>query len=58
MILHCTRNMDEMREIAEATPVLSGKARERAERALQALAAPKPLEVASVQSRIDSALSG
>lgn len=58
MILHCTRNMDEMREIAEATPVLSGKARERAERALQALSAPKPLEVASVQSRIDSALSG
>jgi hypothetical protein len=38
--------------------VLSGKARERAERALQALTAPKPLEVAAVQSRIDSALSG
>lgn len=57
MILHCTRNMDEMREIADATPLLSGKASDRAELALKALSRPKPFEVASAQSRVDAALS-
>lgn len=56
VILHCTRNMDEMREIAAATPVLSGKARDRAERALKALRTPKPFAVAEVQARLDAAL--
>ncbi len=58
MILHCTRNMDEMREIAAATPVLSGKAQDRAERALAALIRPKPFVVASAQARVDAALAG
>lgn len=56
IILHCTRNMDEMREIAGATPVLSGKALERAERALRALKPAKPFAVAEVQTRLDAAL--
>jgi beta-N-acetylhexosaminidase len=56
IILHCTRNMDEMREIAAATPVLSGKALERAERALKALKPAKPFAVAEAQSRLDAAL--
>jgi beta-N-acetylhexosaminidase len=56
VILHCNRNMDEMREVAEATPVLSGKALERAERALAALRRPKPIAVAEVQARLDAAL--
>jgi beta-N-acetylhexosaminidase len=58
MILHCMRNMDEMREIAEATPMLSGKALERAERAMSALRAPRPFDVAAAQTRVDGALNG
>ena len=58
MILHCTRHMEEMREIAEATPVLSGRAMERAEQALAALKKPKSVEVAALQSRVDAALNG
>jgi beta-N-acetylhexosaminidase len=56
MILHCTRNMDEMREIAAAAPLLSGKALERAERALAALSAPRPFDVAATQARVDACL--
>lgn len=58
MILHCTRNMDEMREIADATPMLSGRALERAERAMAALRAPRPFDVAAAQTRVDTALNG
>jgi beta-N-acetylhexosaminidase len=58
MILHCMRNMDEMREIAEATPLLSGKALERAERAMSALRAPRSFDVAAAQTRVDGALNG
>lgn len=39
VVLHCNGLMDEMRPVAEATPVLSGKALERADRAC-ALASP------------------
>ena len=56
MILHCTRNMDEMRDIAAAAPLLSGKALERAERALAALSGPRPFDVAATQARVDAAL--
>jgi beta-N-acetylhexosaminidase len=56
IILHCMRNMDEMREIAAATPMLSGKALERAERALKQLKPAKPLAVADAQTRLDAAL--
>jgi beta-N-acetylhexosaminidase len=56
IILHCTRNMDEMKEVAAATPVLSGKALERAERALKALKPSKPFAVADAQTRLDAAL--
>lgn len=57
LILHCNRGMDEMREVANATPMLSGKALERAERAMEALRRPKPLLVADVQGRVDAVLS-
>jgi beta-N-acetylhexosaminidase len=58
IILHCTRQMEEMREIADATPMLSGKALERAERALAAFKNPKHIEVAALQTRVDAALTG
>ena len=57
MILHCTRNMDEMKEIADATPILSGKALERAERALSAMKKPTTFDLASAQGRVDGAMA-
>jgi beta-N-acetylhexosaminidase len=56
LILHCLRDMDEMREVASATPILSGKAKQRCERALAMLKPAKPFAVAEAQSRIDAAL--
>ncbi|MFN9355352.1 MAG: beta-N-acetylhexosaminidase [Alphaproteobacteria bacterium] len=56
MILHCTRNMDEMREIADAAPMLSGKALERAQRALAVLSRPKPVDIAATTARVDGTL--
>lgn len=56
LILHCSGNMDEMRDVAEAVPVLTGKAQERTARALARLQAPQPFAVAEAQARIDAAL--
>jgi beta-N-acetylhexosaminidase len=58
MILHCMRHMDEMQEIAQATPELSGVALSRAQRALAALQKPKAFDVAAAQARVDAALAG
>jgi beta-N-acetylhexosaminidase len=55
LILHCNRNMDEMREIADATPVLSGKALVRCERALTGLKPARPFAIAEAQARVDAA---
>ena len=57
LILHCSREIDEMKEIAAVVPMLSGKALERTERALSMLKAPKPFAVADAQARVDAALS-
>jgi beta-N-acetylhexosaminidase len=57
LILHCLRDMDEMREVAAATPILSGKALARCERALAELKPVKPFAVAEAQSRVDAALA-
>jgi beta-N-acetylhexosaminidase len=56
VILHCTRDMDEMQEVAAATPILSGKAADRAERALSLLKPSKPFAIAEAQTRLDAAL--
>lgn len=57
LILHCLRDMDEMREVAAAAPILSGKARQRCDRALAMLKPVKPFAVAEAQSRVDAALA-
>jgi beta-N-acetylhexosaminidase len=57
LMLHCNGAMDEMREVAEATPVLSGKALARTDAALAALHRPKPFLVAEAQARLDAALT-
>jgi beta-N-acetylhexosaminidase len=57
LALHCNGNMDEMREILSATPVLSGKALARTGRALAMLKPARPFDVAQAQARIDAAFA-
>lgn len=57
LILHCARGMDERKEVAAATPVLSGEALVRADAALAALHRPKAFAVAEAQARLDATLS-
>jgi beta-N-acetylhexosaminidase len=44
MVLHCNGKLDEMREVAAATPELSGLAQERANRALASRRAAQPFD--------------
>jgi beta-N-acetylhexosaminidase len=53
MVLHCNGNLDEMREVARETPVLSGKALDRAKRALASRKAPQPLDRAAARAELD-----
>jgi beta-N-acetylhexosaminidase len=57
LILHCARGMDERKEVAAATPMLSGKALARTDAALAALHRPKSFAVAEAQARLDATLS-
>jgi beta-N-acetylhexosaminidase len=54
MVLHCNGKLDEMRDVARETPELSGKARERAERALLSRKAPKPFDRAKARVELDA----
>jgi beta-N-acetylhexosaminidase len=58
LILHCNGNMDEMAEIASASPALGGRSLSRTERALSMLKTAKPLVIAEVQARVDAAVTG
>jgi len=53
MVLHCNGNLDEMREVAREAPVLSGKALERAKRALASRKAPQPLDRDAARAELD-----
>jgi beta-N-acetylhexosaminidase len=57
MILHCNGNLDEMREVARATPELSGKALERAKRALASRKAPQPLDRVAARAELDELIN-
>ena len=57
LVLHCKGDVAAMGEVAAATPILSGKALERTDRALAALKPSKPFAIAEAQSRVDSALA-
>jgi beta-N-acetylhexosaminidase len=54
MVLHCNGNMDEMRAVAGETPELSGKALERAQRALALRKAPVPFDRAGARAELDA----
>jgi beta-N-acetylhexosaminidase len=53
MVLHCNGKLDEMREVVRQTPVLSGKALDRAKRALASREAPQPFDRAAARAELD-----
>jgi beta-N-acetylhexosaminidase len=54
MVLHCNGKLDEMREVARETPELSGKALERAGRALASRRAPQPFDRLAARAELDA----
>jgi beta-N-acetylhexosaminidase len=57
MVLHCNGNIDEMREVVSHTPELTGKALERADRALAARRPPQPLDRAAARAELDALIA-
>jgi beta-N-acetylhexosaminidase len=57
MALHCNGNLEEMCEAAGQTPELSGKALERANRALVARKAPQPFERTAARAELDALIA-
>jgi beta-N-acetylhexosaminidase len=53
MVLHCNGKLDEMCEVARESPVLSGKALDRAKRALASRKAPQPFDRAAARAELD-----
>src|SRR6476619_6445645 len=54
MVLHCNGKLDEMREVARQTPKLSGRALERAEKALASRKRPVPFDRLMARTELDA----
>ena len=54
IVLHCNGKLDEMRNVARETPELSGKALERAFKALASRKAPKPFDRVAARAELDA----
>ena len=54
MVLHCNGKLDEMREVAGQTPELSGKALERAVKALASRKQPQPFDRKAARAELDA----
>ena len=54
MVLHCNGKLDEMAEVARETPELSGKALERARRALASRKAPQAFDRLTARAELDA----
>jgi beta-N-acetylhexosaminidase len=54
IVLHCNGKLEEMRQVAGETPELSGKALERASRALAARKPPKPFDRLAARAELDA----
>jgi beta-N-acetylhexosaminidase len=54
VVLHCNGKLDEMREVACETPELSGKALERARRALASRKAPQVFDELKARAELDA----
>jgi len=57
MVLHCNGKIEEMREVAGQTPELSGRALERAKRALATRKAPQPFDRAAARAELDALIA-
>jgi beta-N-acetylhexosaminidase len=57
MVLHCNGRLDEMREVAAQTPELSGRALERARRALASRKAPQPFDRPAARAELDALIA-
>jgi beta-N-acetylhexosaminidase len=57
MVLHCNGDLDEMREVAAETPELSGKALERARRALASRRTPQPFDRLAARAELDTLMT-
>jgi beta-N-acetylhexosaminidase len=51
LVLHCNGKLDEMREVADAAPLLAGMAAERAERALALRSRRTVIDLAEARAR-------
>ncbi|MBV9261771.1 MAG: glycoside hydrolase family 3 protein, partial [Pseudolabrys sp.] len=49
VVLHCNGDLNEMREVASASPALTGQAAARAETALKRRRAPQPFDIAAAR---------
>jgi beta-N-acetylhexosaminidase len=54
MVLHCNGKLDEMRDVASATPELAGEALQRAERALASREPPRPFDREAARAELDA----
>jgi beta-N-acetylhexosaminidase len=57
MVLHCNGKLDEMREVARETPELSGKALERARRALASRKPPQPFDRLAARAELEALIT-
>lgn len=55
--LHCNGNIEEMREVADQTPELSGRALQRANAALAARKPPQPFDRAAARTELDALIA-
>lgn len=53
IVLHCNGKLEEMRDVARQTPELTGKALQRAERALASRKPPQPFDRQAARARLD-----
>ena len=58
MVLHCSGRIEEMRELAEAVPVLAGAAANRASIALASRRPAGEIDVAATRNRLAGLLAG
>jgi beta-N-acetylhexosaminidase len=57
IVLHCNGRLDEMREVAAETPELSGRALERARRALASRKLPQPFDRLAARAELDALIA-
>jgi beta-N-acetylhexosaminidase len=57
MVLHCNGKLDEMRDVVSETPVLAGKALERAQAAIAARGQPQPFDRVVGRAELDALIA-